>query len=111
MYETCKSSSPTLSLSLVLFILPFVIYFHVFGQYSVWQTMLLQESFDNHMICPLSKPQRSRQRFENDGLWHRMRIELQLVILENTTGEPDLTLYITMTVIIGFIFFEYKLLD
>ena len=26
-----------------------------------------------------------------------VRIESQLVILENTTGEPDLTLYITMT--------------
>ena len=32
-----------------------------------------------------------------------------LIILENTTGEPDLTLYLTMTVTIGFISFEYKL--
>ena len=40
-----------------------------------------------------------------------MRIELQLVLLENTIGEPDLTLYITMTVTVGFISFEYKLLD
>ena len=37
--------------------------------------------------------------------------ELQLVILENTKGESDLTLYITMTVKIAFISFEYKLLD
>ena len=32
-----------------LFILPLVIYFHVFSQYFVWQTMLLQESFENQM--------------------------------------------------------------
>ena len=32
-----------------LFILPLVIYFHAFSQYSVWQTMLLQESFENYM--------------------------------------------------------------
>ena len=31
-----------------LFILP-VIYLYAFSQYSVWQTMLLQEMFDNHM--------------------------------------------------------------
>ena len=32
-----------------LFILSLVIYFHAFSQYSVWQTTLLQESFENHM--------------------------------------------------------------
>ena len=32
-----------------LFILLLVIYFHAFSQYSVWQTMLLHESFENHM--------------------------------------------------------------
>ena len=32
-----------------LFILPLVIYFHAFSQYSVWQTMLMQESIENHM--------------------------------------------------------------
>ena len=40
-----------------------------------------------------------------------VHIELQLVILENMTVQPDLTLYITMTVTIGFISFKYKLLD
>ena len=30
-----------------LFILPLMIYFHAFSRYSVGQTMLLQESFDN----------------------------------------------------------------
>ena len=35
--------------------------------------------------------------------------ELQQVILENTTGKPDLTLCITTTVTTGFISFEYKL--
>ena len=32
-----------------LFILPLVIYFHAFSRYSIWQTMLLQESFENIM--------------------------------------------------------------
>ena len=32
-----------------LFILSLVIYFHAFSQYSVWQTMLLQESIENQM--------------------------------------------------------------
>ena len=32
-----------------LFILLLVIYFLAFSQYSVWQIMLLQESFENHM--------------------------------------------------------------
>ena len=32
-----------------LFILHLVIYFHAFSQYSIWQTMLLQESFENRM--------------------------------------------------------------
>ena len=32
-------------------------------------------------------------------------IELQLVILKNTTGTSDLTLYVTITVTIGFYFF------
>ena len=32
------------------------------------------------------------------------------VILDNTKDEPDLTLYITMTVTTGFIAFKYKLL-
>ena len=32
-----------------LFFFQLVIYFHALSQYSVWQTILLQESFDNHM--------------------------------------------------------------
>ena len=32
-----------------LFILPLVIYFHAFIQYSEWQKMLLHESFENQM--------------------------------------------------------------
>ena len=32
-----------------LFIVQLVIYFHPVSQYSVWQTMLLQESFKNHV--------------------------------------------------------------
>ena len=40
-----------------------------------------------------------------------IRIKLQLVMLENTTGDSDKTLNITMTVAIGFISFEYKPLD
>ena len=32
-----------------LFILLLVIYFHGFSQYSVWQTVLLQEPFENQM--------------------------------------------------------------
>ena len=36
-----------------------------------------------------------------------IHIELQLVILGNMTGKPALTLYIFMTVTIGFYFFQY----
>ena len=53
------------------------------------------------IICPLSKPQAHLVGFE----------KRQLVIVKNTKGEPDMTLYISMTVTIGFISFEYKLLD
>ena len=35
-----------------------------------------------------------------------IRVELQLVILENTTGKWELTLYIIMTVTIGLYFFQ-----
>ena len=36
-------------------------------------------------------------------------VELYLVILENTTGELDVTLYVTIPVTIGFISLKYKL--
>ena len=42
--------------------------------------------------------------------WHflTLPIELQLVTLENTTGKPDLTLYITVAITIGFHLFWIK---
>ena len=47
-----------------LFILPLVIYFHPFSEYSDGQTMLLQESFENHMPSEaLSKPQAQQVAF------------------------------------------------
>ena len=70
-----------------LFILPLVIYRHAFSQYSVWQTMLLQELFENHMssvkaACAAHHVLRTTGSM-GDATAH---IELQLVILEKYDG-------------------------
>ena len=45
-----------------LFLLPMVIYYYVFCQYSTWQTMLLLESWDSD-----ARQSSSRSHFENNG--------------------------------------------
>ena len=84
-----------------LFNLALVIYCHAFSKYSVWQTMLLQESFENHMpsveaACRILRMTGST----GDAATH---IELQLVIiLKNIKDELDLTLYITILQLVYF---------
>ena len=69
-----------------LFILSLDVYFNAFSQYSVWQTILLQESFENRTpSVEAAGAAGGVLRTTGDAA------VLQLVILENTTGEPDLT--------------------
>ena len=59
--------------------------------------MLLQESFENHIICHLALLCQSSSVYQVTTSYPRKY-------------EPDLTLYTTMTVTIAFISFEYNFL-
>ena len=86
-----------------------IIYFPGFSKYSAWQTMLLQESFDNHNFMPSVKAAGATGHVLITTGGDAACISS---CTKKTTGKPDtLYIYITVTVTIGFICFGYKLLD